>query len=315
MQRKRLGNSDLDITILGFGAWAIGGTGWQYAWGPQNDDQSIAAIRRALDLGINWIDTAAIYGLGHSEEIVARALKGVAHKPFVFTKCGLLANEKGEPRRVLKADSIRRECEESLRRLEVDVIDLYQIHWPDDDIEDAWSELARLKEAGKVRHIGVSNFDVAQMERARKIAPVTSLQPPYSLVDRHVEAEILPFCHKNGIGVINYSPMYSGLLTGAMTPERAASLPEDDWRRRDPNFQAPRLQKNLKLVETLREIGKRHGKSPGEVAVAWTLKNPAVTAAIVGARSAEQVDGWVGAASLALDETDLARITTSAAES
>jgi aryl-alcohol dehydrogenase-like predicted oxidoreductase len=314
MQRKRLGNSDLDITTLGFGAWAIGGAGWQYAWGPQDDDQSIAAIRRALDLGVNWIDTAAIYGIGHSEEVVARALEGVRERPYVFTKCGLVANEKGEPRRVLKADSIRRECEASLRRLGVESIDLYQIHWPDEDIEEAWGELARLKEEGKVRHIGVSNFDVAQLERAMKIAPVASLQPPYSLVSREVEAEILPFCQKHGIGVINYSPMYSGLLTGAMTAERAAALPEDDWRRRDSNFQQPRLERNLALVEILRSIGERHDRSPGEVAIAWTLRNPAITGAIVGARSAEQVEGWVGAATLKLDEADFARIETFIAE-
>jgi aryl-alcohol dehydrogenase-like predicted oxidoreductase len=314
MQRKRLGNSDLDITTLGFGAWAVGGAGWQYAWGPQDDDQSIAAIRRALDLGVNWIDTAAIYGIGHSEEVVARALEGVRERPYVFTKCGLVANEKGEPRRVLKADSIRRECEASLRRLGVESIDLYQIHWPDEDIEEAWGELARLKEEGKVRHIGVSNFDVAQLERAMKIAPVASLQPPYSLVSREVEAEILPFCQKHGIGVINYSPMYSGLLTGAMTAERAAALPEDDWRRRDSNFQQPRLERNLALVEILRSIGERHDRSPGEVAIAWTLRNPAITGAIVGARSAEQVEGWVGAATLKLDEADFARIETFIAE-
>jgi aryl-alcohol dehydrogenase-like predicted oxidoreductase len=308
MQRKRLGNSDLDITILGFGAWAIGGSGWQFAWGPQDDDQSIAAIRRSIDLGVNWIDTAAIYGLGHSEEVVARALEGVRERPYVFTKCGLVPNEKGEPQRVLKADSIRRECEASLRRLKVDTIDLYQIHWPNEDIEDAWTELARLKEAGKVRHIGVSNFNVAELERAIKIAPVASLQPPYSLIDRHVEAEILPFCLKHGVGVINYSPMYSGLLTGSMTAERAASLPADDWRSRSPEFKPPRLERNLALVEILREIGGRHGRSPGEVAIAWTLQNPAVTGAIVGARSAEQVEGWVGAAALNLDEADFARI-------
>jgi aryl-alcohol dehydrogenase-like predicted oxidoreductase len=308
MQRKRLGNSDLDITTLGFGAWAIGGSGWQYAWGPQDDEQSIAAIRKALELGVNWIDTAAIYGIGHSEEVVARALEGVHERPYVFTKCGLVANEKGEPQRVLKADSIRRECEASLRRLGVDTIDLYQIHWPNDDIEDAWGELARLKQAGKVRHIGVSNFNAEQLERAMKIAPVASLQPPYSLVDRHVEAEILPFCQSHGIGVINYSPMASGLLTGAMTAERAAALPEDDWRRHSPEFQPPRLERNLALVEILREIGGRYGRSPGEVAIAWTLRHPAVTGAIVGARSPEQVEGWVGAASLKLDDADVARI-------
>lgn len=309
MQRKRLGNSDLDITVLGFGAWAIGGAGWQYAWGEQDDSQSVAAIRRAIERGINWIDTAAIYGLGHSEEVVARALEGIADRPYIFTKCGLVANERGEPQRVLKADSIRRECEASLRRLKVDTLDLYQIHWPGADIEEAWGELARLKEAGKVRYIGVSNFDVGQMEKAMKIAPITSLQPPYSLVDRDVEADILPFCSKHGIGVINYSPMYSGLLTGSMTAERAGALPADDWRSRNPEFQPPRLQRNLALVELLREIGGRQGRSPGEAAIAWTLQNPAITAAIVGARSAGQVDGWVGAASLKLDEADVSRMS------
>jgi aryl-alcohol dehydrogenase-like predicted oxidoreductase len=315
MQRKRLGNSDLDITTLGFGAWAIGGTGWQYGWGPQEDDQSIAAIRRALDLGINWIDTAAIYGVGHSEEVVARALEGVTQRPYVFTKCGMTANDRGEPMRLLKADAIRRECEASLRRLRVDVIDLYQIHWPNNDIEEAWSELARLKEAGKVRYIGVSNFDVGQLEKVMKIASVTSLQPPFSLIDREVEPEILPFCLKHGIGVINYSPMYSGLLSGAMTAERAAALPKDDWRSRNPYFQPPRLERNLKLVELLREIGARHGRSPGEVAIAWTLRNPAITGAIVGARNAEQVEGWVGAASLTLNDAEFARINAFVAES
>lgn len=312
MQTRRLGNSDLEITRIGFGAWAIGGGGWEFAWGPQDDAQSIAAIREALDLGINWIDTAAVYGLGHSEEVVARALEGLPadQQPYVFTKCELTWNERGEIIRCLKAESIRRECEASLRRLKVDVIDLYQIHWPvpDEDIEEGWSTLARLQEEGKVRWIGVSNFDVRQMERARAIAPITSLQPPYSLIQPQVQEEILPYCAAHGIGVIAYSPMASGLLTGAMTRERLAALPADDWRRRNANFQEPKLTRNLALVEVLRRIGERHGQPPGVVAVAWVLRHPAVTGAIVGARRPGQIGQILPAASLRLSEADMAEI-------
>jgi aryl-alcohol dehydrogenase-like predicted oxidoreductase len=310
MQKRRLGNSDLHITTLGFGAWAIGGTGWSFAWGHQDDDLSVSAIRRAIARGINWIDTAAIYGLGHSEEVVARALSDipVRERPYVFTKCGLVADDKGVPHRVLKADSIRAELDASLRRLRVEAIDLYQIHWPNADNEEAWATLLQLQREGKVRYLGVSNFDAAQLERLLKLGPITSLQPPYSLIDREVEEQTLPFCHRHNIGVINYSPMYSGLLSGAMTKERATALPADDWRTRNPEFAMPRLERNLRLVEVLRAIGARHGRSPGEAAIAWTLRNPAITGAIVGARNGEQVDGFVGAADLSLSAQDVAEI-------
>ncbi|HEU4564839.1 MAG TPA: aldo/keto reductase [Gemmatimonadaceae bacterium] len=312
MHTRRLGNSDLDITLVGFGAWAIGGSGWEFAWGPQDDAASIAAIHRALDLGVNWIDTAAAYGMGHSEEMIARALDEYGGaRPYLFTKCGLVADEGGHVSRVLSRDSIRRECEASLRRLRVEAIDLYQIHWPVEEIgmvEEGWDAMAELQREGKARWIGVSNFDVEQMEAARRIAPITSLQPPYSLIHREVEDEILPYCRSHGIGVIVYSPMASGLLTGAMTRERAASLPPDDWRRRSPDFQEPRLSRTLALVDVLRGIGARHGRSPGEVAVAWTLRHPAVTAAIVGARSARQVEGVMRAADLQLSDAEAAEI-------
>src|SRR6516165_10389037 len=310
MKTKRLGNSDLFITPIGFGAWAIGGSGWEFAWGSQDDRDSIAAIREALDAGINWIDTAAVYGLGHSEEVVGRVLKGMSNRPYVFTKCSMVWNDRRQIGHSLKADSIRRECEASLIRLGVDVIDLYQIHWadPDADVEEGWATLAALKREGKVRHIGVSNFDVGQMERAQAIAPITSLQPRYSLLHREVEGEILPFAYQENIGVIAYSPMASGLLTGAMTRERVAGLPADDWRKRHPDFQEPRLSRNLRLVRLLRDIGKRRGHTPGEVAVAWVLHNPAVTGAIVGARRPGQMRGVVGAADLRLSTREVAEI-------
>ncbi|MEY2499142.1 MAG: hypothetical protein QOD12_2698 [Verrucomicrobiota bacterium] len=306
---KQLGNSDLFITPVGFGAWAIGGSGWEFGWGEQDDQASIAAIHRALSLGVNWIDTAAVYGMGHSEEIVAFALKTWAGPPpYVFTKCGLRWDDQGYIHRSLNADSIRRECEESLRRLNVDVIDLYQIHWPTEDLEEGWAAMAQLKKEGKVRWIGVSNFDVDEMRRAQMIASITSLQPPYSLVRREVEQEILPYCQANGLGVIVYSPMASGLLTGAMTRERAATLPKSDWRSRDLEFTDPKLSKNLALVQRLREVGERHGRPPGQVAIAWALRNPAVTGAIVGARNARQVEGNIGAAGLQLDDGEIAEI-------
>jgi aryl-alcohol dehydrogenase-like predicted oxidoreductase len=310
MKAKQLGNSDLFITPIGFGAWAIGGSGWEFAWGGQDDSDSIAAIHEALDAGINWIDTAAVYGLGHSEEVVARALDRMNNRPYVFTKCSMVWNEDRQIYRSLKADSIRRECEASLRRLRVETIDLYQIHWPDpeEDIEEGWATLAALKQEGKVRHIGVSNFDVAQMRRAQAIAPITSLQPPYSLLHREVEPEILPFAERQNIGVIAYSPMASGLLTGAMTRERIAALPADDWRKRNQNYQEPRLSRNLRLVSLLRTIGKRHGHTPAEVAVAWVLHNPAVTGAIVGARRPGQVRGVLGAAEFRLSPREVAEI-------
>src|SRR5438128_1623981 len=309
MKTKQLGNSDLFITPIGFGAWAIGGSGWEFGWGEQDDKGSVAAIHRALELGVNWIDTAAVYGMGHSEEVVALALRTwPGPRPYVFTKCGLRWDEQGYVHRSLSAISIRRECEESLRRLDVDVIDLYQIHWPTDELEEGWGAMAQLQKEGKVRWIGVSNFDVAELQRAQKIAPITSLQPPYSLVRREVEQEILPYCRSNGLGVIVYSPMASGLLTGAMTRERAATLPDSDWRSRDVEFKDPKLSRNLALVERLRDIGERHGRPPGQVAIAWTLRNPAVTGAIVGSRNAKQVEGNVGAANIRLTDQEIAEI-------
>ncbi|HWW23646.1 MAG TPA: aldo/keto reductase [Edaphobacter sp.] len=309
METKKLGNSDLNLTPIGFGAWAIGGGDWAFAWGPQDDADSIEAIHRALDLGINWIDTAAVYGLGHSEEVVGKALKTTSAKPYVFTKCSMLWDEKREIHRSLK--TVRQEAEASLRRLQIDMIDLYQIHWPmpDEQIEEGWSTMADLQREGKIRWIGVSNFNVSQIERAQAIAPITSLQPPYSMVNRSVEAEILPFCERHGIGVINYSPMVSGLLTGAMTKERVAAFPKDDFRRNAKQFQEPQLSRNLALAELLGSIGARHGVSAGVVAIAWTLHNKAITAAIVGGRSAKQVEGVFPAASFRLTESEFAEIT------
>jgi len=315
MQTRKLGNSDLQITRVGYGAWAIGGSGWQFAWGSQDDNESITALHRALELGVNWIDTAAVYGLGHSEEVVGRALKSWhGSRPYVFTKCGLRWDAQGEVQKVLSADSIRSEVEDSLRRLSVDVIDLYQIHWPPDPdsakLEEGWSTLADLKREGKVRWIGVSNFDVQQLRRAQSIAPVTSLQPRYSLVHREIEDKILPYCLSEDIGVIVYSPMASGLLTGAMTRVRAAKLPADDWRRRDPDFTEPNLSHNLALVERLRAVANRHNRSVGEVAIAWALGHPAVTGAIVGARNARQAEGVMRASDLHLNEDDVNEIET-----
>lgn len=309
-ETRQLGNSDLELTPIGFGAWAIGGGNWDFGWGPQDDQESIAAILRALEGGVNWIDTAAIYGLGHSEEIVAKALAATSKKPYVFTKCSMRWHEDRKIYRSLKKDSLREEVENSLRRLKVDAIDLYQMHWPDPaaEIEEGWEALARIKEEGKVRYIGVSNFNVDQMKRALKIAPITSLQPPYSLLNPAVQNEILPFCRENNIGVISYSPMASGLLTGKMTAERIAAMPSDDWRRRAPQFKEPKLSRNLKLVELLREIGSLHNVQPGVVAIAWTLRNPAVTAAIVGARRADQVDGIIPAAMFRLSDEEAAKI-------
>jgi aryl-alcohol dehydrogenase-like predicted oxidoreductase len=314
MQTRRLGNSDLEITPIGFGSWAIGGAGWEFGWGQQDDQAAVESIHKALDMGVNWIDTAAVYGLGHSEELVRRAVEGWSGStPYVFTKCGLVWDENRDIRKVLRADSIRRECEASLRRLGTDAIDLYQIHWPtepNDPDEDAegWRTMAELQREGKVRWIGVSNWDVAQLRMAQEIAPVTSLQPPYSLIRAGVEDEILPFCQANGIGVIVYSPMGSGLLTGGMTRERAASLPEDDWRHSDAQFQEPALSRNLAVADALREIGQAHGRTPGEVAIAWTLRLPAVTGAIVGARSAQQVEGVFGGGDFRLSDEEIARI-------
>jgi aryl-alcohol dehydrogenase-like predicted oxidoreductase len=310
VRTRQLGNTDLEITPLGLGTWAIGGGNWQFGWGPQDDEASIATIHRALDLGINWIDTAAVYGLGHSEEIVAKALQGRSTRPYIFTKGSRVWNDKGEITSSLKGQSLRREVENSLRRLQTDVIDLYQLHWPnpDEDIEEAWRTLAKLQKEGKLRYIGVSNFNVQQMRRAQKIAPIASLQPPYSLVHPEVEKDILPYCQEQNIGVIVYSPMTSGLLTGAMSAERVANMPEDDWRKRNPEFQEPRLSRNLQLANLLQEIGYPHGRSAGEVAIAWALHNPAVTGAIVGGRKPQQIDEIIGAAEFRLADSELAQV-------
>lgn len=312
MNTKQLGTSNLNITPVGFGAWAIGGAGWEFAWGRQEDSDSIAAIHRALELGVNWIDTAAVYGMGHSEEVVARALKEWSGpRPYVFTKCGLRWNESGKVHRTLTSDSVRRECEDSLRRLRTDAIDLYQLHWPpvhSDQLNEGWATMAQLQREGKVRWIGVSNFEVQEMRRVEQIAPITSMQPPYSLIRREVERDVLPFCFAEEIGVIVYSPMASGLLTGAMTRRRAAALPADDWRSHDPEFLEPRLSRNLELVRRLCVVGKRHGRPAGQVAVAWTLRHPAVTGAIVGARSAEQVEQIVSASELHLSAQEIQEI-------
>lgn len=318
MTLRTLGRSDLKITPIGIGAWAIGGGQWEFGWGSQDDEESIAAIHAGLDRGMNWIDTAAVYGLGRSESVVGRALQGLRSRPYVFTKCSLAWDESGKVLHNLQAASIRREAEASLKRLRVDTIDLYQIHWPawkggpesasPGSIEEAVGAMAKLKAEGKIRHIGVSNFDVPQMQRALNVAPIASLQPPYSLLATEVEASILPFALERRIGVIVYSPMASGLLSGAMTRERIAAFPEDDWRKHSPNFQEPLLSRNLRLVETLRGIGQRHNATPGEVAIAWTLRNPAVTGAIVGVRSARQVSGIAGAAELQLSADDMSEI-------
>jgi aryl-alcohol dehydrogenase-like predicted oxidoreductase len=317
MQTRRLGNSDLDITPIGFGAWAIGGGGWAFAWGAQDDSDSIASIREAIDLGINWIDTAAVYGLGHSEEVVAKALEGVTNRPYVFTKCARVWDANRQIGKSLKADSVRRECEASLKRLKVDVIDLYQIHWPepDEDIEEGWQAVVKLKEEGKVRWIGVSNFNAEQMGRIAKYGPITSLQPPYSLVRREIEPEVLSYCEAHDIGVIAYSPMASGLLTGAMTRERIAALPADDWRKeKNKQYQEPLLTRNLKLVELLRRIGLPHDKTPGQVAIAWVLRDPVVTGTIVGARRPGQLRELVGAAEWRLTTQEILRIEQFLAE-
>jgi aryl-alcohol dehydrogenase-like predicted oxidoreductase len=308
MDTRKLGNSDLNLSPIGFGAWAIGGGDWAFSWGPQDDNDSVNAIHRALDLGINWIDTAAVYGLGHSEEVVGKAVKSSSHKPLLFTKCSMVWNEKREITNSLK--HIRRELEDSLRRLQVDAIDLYQIHWPkpDEEIEEGWTVMADLQREGKVRWIGVSNFSIAQMERAQKIAPITSNQPPYSMLNRTVEAEILPFCQRHNIGVINYAPMHSGLLTGAMTKERVANFPADDFRRNAKNYQEPLLSRNLAVADLLKTIGDRHSVAAGVIAIAWTLHNPAITAAIVGGRNARQVEGVIPAVNFRLTETEYAEI-------
>jgi aryl-alcohol dehydrogenase-like predicted oxidoreductase len=319
METRKLGNSDLHITPVGYGAWAVGGGGWQFAWGPQDDNDSIAAIHRSLELGVNWIDTAAVYGLGHSEEVVARALRQWKGKrPYIFTKCAMRWDKNGRVTKVHTAESIRQECDDSLRRLQVDAIDLYQIHWPPEDhgpgLEESWRTMATLQKEGKVRWIGVSNYDVSQIERCEKIAPVTSLQPPYSLIRRQIEKEILPYCERRGIGVIVYSPMASGLLTGAMTRERVANLPEDDWRRNSADFREPKLSQNLALVERLKKVAARYGTVPGAIAIAWTLRLPGVTGAIVGARNAKQAEEVMRGGEIKLTPQDIAEIEGAAAQ-
>ena len=310
MQTAKLGDSDLEITPIGIGAWAMGGSGYRFAWGAQDDNDSIRGIHKAVDAGINWIDTAAVYGLGHSEEVVSKAIAQLSNKPYIFTKCERIWNDQGEISKCLKAASIRNEIEASLRRLQVEVIDLYQIHWaePEEDLEEGWSTLAELKKEGKVRHIGVCNFNVSQLKRAQAIAPVTSLQPPYSILRRGIEDEILPYALEEGIGVIGYSPMASGLLSGKMTSERAAALPADDWRSRSEEFQEPKLSKNLLVAAKLGEIGARHGRSAGEAAISWTLRLPAVTGAIVGIRRPDQVDGIIGALTFRLSTEEIREV-------
>jgi aryl-alcohol dehydrogenase-like predicted oxidoreductase len=310
MKINQLGTSDMWLTRVGFGAWAIGGGNWAMSWGPQDDNESIAAIHKAIDLGVNWIDTAPVYGLGHSEEIVGRAVKESSVKPFIFTKCGMVWNDKGEIRRTLL--EIRREVEDSLRRLQVEAIDLYQIHWPapDEDVLDAWRTMAELQKEGKVRYIGVSNFSIGQMEALIDVARITSLQPPYSMINRTVEAEVLPYCQDHNIGVINYAPMHSGLLTGSMSKERVANLPPDDFRRNAKNYQEPLLTRNLAIADLLKQIGARRGVSAGVIAIAWTLANPAITAAIAGGRSAEQVEGIWPAAKCRLSPDEMKEIET-----
>src|SRR5713101_5971521 len=315
---RPLGRSGLPITRLGFGSWAVGGGGWSFGWGPQDDAASLATMRHALELGIGWIDTAAVYGLGHSEEVVGRLLRELppSKRPLIFTKCGLVWDEHdpmAPPRQVLKPDSIRRECEASLRRLGVERIDLYQFHWPDETgtaIEDSWAAMAKLVEEGKVRAAGVSNFDVRLLDRCEAICHVDSLQPPFSMINRAAAKKELPWCASHHTGVIVYSPMQSGLLTDSFTAERVSSLAADDWRRGAPEFQPPNLSRNLRLRDALRSIAKRRGNSVSAIAIAWTLAWPGVTGAIVGARTPAQVDGWIGAASIALTELDLDEIAS-----
>ncbi len=310
MRKRKLGWTDLELTVIGFGSWALGGGGWQFSWGPQDDEESIAAIHRALDLGINWIDTAAVYGLGHAEEIIAKALRGMSEKPIIATKCGRVWNEKGEVFGCLKRESIRKEVEDSLRRLEVEVIDLYQIHWPDPepDIEEAWSTMADLVKEGKIRYAGVSNFNVEQMKRIEKIYPIASLQPPYSMITRDIEKEILPYCAEKNMGVIVYSPMQKGLLTGKFTPERVKNLPPDDHRRSDPQFREPLLSINLELVEKLKPIAEKHGRTLAQLAIAWVLRRPEVTAAIVGTRRPSQIEETFPAGDWELSAEDIEAI-------
>jgi aryl-alcohol dehydrogenase-like predicted oxidoreductase len=297
VRTRTLGWTGVELTTIGLGTWAMGGSGWQFSWGPQDDTQSIGAIHRALELGINWIDTAPAYGLGHSEQVVGRSIREMTRRPFVATKCSRVWDERGALGSCLKTESIRREAEDSLRRLQVDVIDLYQIHWamPDEDIEEGWTAVADLIRQGKVRYGGVSNFSVAQLERIAKIHPIASIQPPYSMLVRGIEKDLLPYCAANRIGVVCYSPMYKGLLTGRFTRERLQHLAEDDHRRRDPRFQEPQISANLKLVADLSPLAQQERRTLSELAIAWVLRRPEVTSAIVGARSAQQVDEFAAA--------------------
>lgn len=310
MQTNRLGWTDLELTTIGLGTWAVGGGGWSFAWGPQDDEESISTIHRAIELGINWIDTAPVYGLSHAEEVVGKALKGLKEKPIIATKCGRVWDEDGNISGCLKKDSIHSEVEESLGRLGIDVIDLYQIHWsiPDKDIEEAWGAIADLIREGKVRYGGVSNFSVEQLKRIHPIHPVASIQPPYSILVRGIEHELLSFCEENNIGVIAYSPMQKGLLTGTFTSERMQNLPEDDHRRRDPMFQEPELSNNLAFVEKLCSIAEKKGKTVAQLAISWVLRRPEVTAAIVGARHPFQIEETVVAGELMLSKEDIVAI-------
>ena len=309
MQRRKLGYTDLKLTTIGLGTWAMGGP-WQFGWGPQDDDEAIAAILTALEVGINWIDTAPVYGCGHSEELVGKALKQTSQKPFIATKCGLLWNDKREKVSCLKGESIREECHASLRRIGVEVIDLYQMHWPEpeEDVAQAWEEMARLAEDGKVRYIGVSNFNIGQIKRIEKIAPIASLQPPYSMLNREVEGELLGYCAENNIGVVAYSPMQRGLLTGKFSQERLADLPLDDHRRRMPDFQEPQFSATLQLVDQLRPIAKRNGRTLAQLAISWVLRRSEVTAAIVGARRPEQIAETAAASNWTLAQEDIEEI-------
>jgi len=312
MKTRKLGWTELNLSTIGLGTWAIGGGKWKFSWGPQDDRESISTIRRALELGINWIDTAAVYGLGHSEEIVAQAIKGLRGKPIIATKCERVWDKNGNISGRLKKKSIRAEIEASLRRLKVEVIDLYQIHWPepDKDIEEAWETMAGLIKEGKIRYAGVSNFNLQQLKRVQPIHPVASLQPPYSMLERNIEKKVLEYCSGNNIGIIVYSPMQKGLLTGKFTRERAQNLPEDDHRRRDPRFQEPELSANLKLVEGLRSIAEKRGRTVAQLAIAWVLRRPEITSAIVGARRPSQIEETVAAGDWDISEKDISAIET-----
>lgn len=310
MKTRQLGQSELYISLIGLGAWAIGGADWQYGWGPQDDEQSIATIHQALDKGINWIDTAPVYGLGHSEKIVGQALKGLSNKPYIFTKCSRIWDEQGNITGSLKAESLRQEVEDSLRRLGVEVIDLYQIHVPDpeEDLIEGWETLSALQQEGKIRYLGVSNFSIEQMERVHNIAPITANQPPYSIIRPEIENDILPYTHNNQIGTIIYSPLQNGLLSGKMTRERVENFPESDWRSRSRFFREPHFTHNLTIVDKLGELAQNHGVTTAEIAIAWTLRRPEVTGAIVGARNPQQINGIVGASDVALTESDIQQI-------